>query len=66
MRVGIILAGADVLVLTDGRVGRQPLEPHLVIVMQATLIVVDEYAGRNVLRIYKDQCPPCDIPQPYH
>jgi hypothetical protein len=61
-----VLAGAVVPVLLDGRVRRQPFKPHFVIVVQATLVVVDEYAGRNVLRIYKGQRPLYHIPLSYH
>ena len=43
--------------LADRRMRRQIFEPHLVIMVQATLIVVDEHAGRNMLRIYKGQSP---------
>jgi hypothetical protein len=71
MRVGIVLAGAVVQpapgpAMADRCVWRQPFKPHLVIVVQATLVVVDEYAGRNVLRIYQGQYLPCGIPHSYH
>jgi hypothetical protein len=62
VRVCIVLASAIVLVLANRRVRRQPFEPHLVIMVQATLVVVDEHAGRNVLRIYKGQSPLYRIP----
>ena len=64
IRTGV-LAGAVVLVLADGCVRFQLFEPHLVIVVQATLVIVDKYTGRNVLRIYKGQRLPCGIPLSY-
>ena len=45
--------GAVVLVLADRRVRSQLFNPNFMIVMQATLAVVDEYAGCNMLRVYK-------------
>jgi hypothetical protein len=45
-----VLSGAVVEVLAGRRVRRQFFEPHLVIVMQAAFVVVDEDAGRNVHR----------------
>ena len=62
VRVGIVLAGVIMPVLADGGMRRQLFKPDLVIVVQATLIIVDEHAGRNVLRIYKGQYPLCGIP----
>ena len=62
----VSLAGAVVLVLANEGVRCQLFEPHLVIVVKAALVVVDEYAGRNVLRIYQVQCLPCGIPLSYH
>jgi hypothetical protein len=47
------------------------LQPLFVIRVQAAFVVVDEDAGRNVRQystlhgIYKDQCPPCGIPNSY-
>ena len=43
--------------LVDRRVGCQLFEPHLVVMVQATFVVVDEHASSNVLRIYKGQSP---------
>ena len=60
--VGIVLTGTVVLVVADRCVWGQFFETHLVIMMQAALIVVDKHAGRNVHRIYKGQCPHCGIP----
>jgi hypothetical protein len=56
--VGIILTGAVVQpacgpALADRRMRRQLFEPHLIIVVQPALVVIDELAGRNVLRIYQ-------------
>ncbi len=55
MRVRVILAGAVVPVLVDRRVRRQLFEPYLVIVVQATLIVVDENTRSNVPSRHKAQ-----------
>src|SRR5439155_8726479 len=38
--VGVVLAGVVVAVLIGGRVGREPLEPALVVAMEAALVVV--------------------------
>jgi hypothetical protein len=62
MRVGIVLARPIVPILVDRCMRRQLFEPDLVVMVQATLVVVDEYAGSNVLRIYKGQSPLCGIP----
>jgi hypothetical protein len=40
----------------------QLLEPHLVIVMKATLVVVDKHARSNMHRRYKGQSPLYHIP----
>jgi hypothetical protein len=61
MSISIIFAGVIVSVLPDGGVGRQLLQPLFLILVKAVLVVVDEYAGRNVLRIYKGQYPLCHI-----
>jgi hypothetical protein len=65
VRVGIVLAGAVVPILVDRCVRCKFFEPHLVIVVQAALIVVDEHARSNVLRIYKGQSPLYRIPLSY-
>jgi hypothetical protein len=56
------LAGAVVPVLLDRRVRCQPFEPHLAIVMQAALVVVDKHRRGNVHRIYKGQYPLYRLP----
>src|SRR5437867_1286118 len=38
VRVGVVLAGLVVAVLGDGRVGRQALEPRLVVVVEPRLV----------------------------
>jgi hypothetical protein len=52
VRVGIVLAGAVVLVLADRRVRGPALQPLFVIGVQATFVVVDENAARNLHRVY--------------
>jgi hypothetical protein len=42
--------------------GGQPFEPHLEIVVRATLVVVDEQARSYVHRRYKGQSSLCDFP----
>ena len=56
MSIGIIFAGAIVLVLRSGRMGRQFLEPHIIIVEQSILGVVNVNAGGDVHGI--DQAKP--------
>ena len=57
--------------LVDRCVGCQLFEPHLVIVVQAALVVVDEHGCSDVrqystlLGIYQGQRPPCGIPLSY-
>ena len=48
--VGVIFARPVVLILTNRRVRCQPFEPHLIIVVQATLVVVDKHTRSNVYR----------------
>jgi hypothetical protein len=48
MRVGIVLARPIVPILADRRVRSKFFEPRLVIVVQATLVVVDKHADRDV------------------
>ena len=60
------LTGVDVSVLVDPRVRRQPFKPHLVIVMQATRVVVEEHTRSNVHSRYKGQYPLYHIPLSYH
>jgi hypothetical protein len=43
--VGVVLAGAVVLVVLYGVVRREFFEPYLVIVMETALVVVDEDGG---------------------
>ena len=62
VRVCVVLTRPVVPIMVNGRVRRQPFKPHFVIVVQATLIVVDEYRCGNVLRIYKGQSPLYHIP----
>src|SRR5947209_18299456 len=42
MSIGVVLAGAVMLILRSRRVRRELLEPFLVLVMQSAFIVVDE------------------------
>jgi hypothetical protein len=56
-----VLASAVVPILVDWRVWGQLFEPHFVIMVQATFIVVDKHTRSNVLRIYKGQYPLCGI-----
>ena len=65
MRVRIVLVRAVVPILIDRRVRRQPVNPHLVIVVQAALVVVDEHTRSNVHSIYKAQSPLYHIPLSY-
>jgi len=53
MRVGIVLARAIVMIRGDRLVRRQFLEPHLVIVMEPRLIVIDEHRCCYVHRIHQ-------------
>ena len=46
--VGVVFAGAVVVVLGGGRVGSEFFEPHFVVVMEAGFVVVDEDAGGDV------------------
>jgi hypothetical protein len=57
VRVRIVLTGAIMSVLVNRCVWSQPFKPHLVIVVKAALVVVDEYRCGNVERIYKGQSP---------
>ena len=66
VRIGVVLAGAVVPILVDRCMWRQLFKPHLIIVVQAALVVVDEYAGGYVHRIYKGQAPLYHIPLSYH
>ncbi len=62
VRFCIVLAGAVVPVLLYRRVWYQLLESHLVIVVQAALVIVDEHTRSNVHRRYKGQYPLYHIP----
>ena len=44
--VGVVLAGAVVVVAANGLVRRELFEPGVVVVVQAALVVVDENATR--------------------
>jgi hypothetical protein len=66
MRVCIVFAGVIVPVLPCGCMGGQTLQPLLIILVQAILVVVDEHTRRNVLRIYKGQSPLYRMPLSYH
>jgi hypothetical protein len=46
-------------------VGRQLFEPHLVVVVQAALVVIDKHTRRNVHSRYKGQYPLFHIPLSY-
>jgi hypothetical protein len=54
VRVCIVLPGVIVPVLSDGRVGSQFLQPFLIVLVQAILVVVDacpERSDRNTLAV---------------
>ena len=55
MRVGIVFAGVVVLVLRQRLVRRQLLQPLLVILVQAPLVVVDEHRRGDVHRVHQHQ-----------
>src|SRR5688572_1356270 len=56
VRVGVVLAGAIVLVpLWRWIEWRESLQPFFIIGMQARLIIVDEYAGRDVHGVHQAQ-----------
>ena len=48
VRVGVVLAGEVVLIIFRGRVRGEFFQPHVVVVEQAVLGVVDEDAGGDV------------------
>ena len=41
--IGVVLASAVMMVLINGLVRRESLEPDFVIVMQAALVIINEY-----------------------
>jgi hypothetical protein len=45
MRVSVVLACSIVVVLVDGFVRRQALEPDFIVVMKSLLVIVDENRG---------------------
>lgn len=53
--VRIVLPGAVMFVLRSGRVRRQLLEPHLVVMMQPAFVVIDKNGGSDVHRVYEYQ-----------
>ena len=56
MRVGIVLAGAVVVVpVVDRLVWRQFLQPPFIVLVQAAFVVVDEYTGCDVHSIDEGQ-----------
>jgi hypothetical protein len=58
--VGVVLAGAVVLVALRRRVERgQLLQPLLVVLVQARLVVVDEHARRDVHRVHQTSLRTC-------
>jgi hypothetical protein len=66
VRVSVVFAGVIVPVLADGGMRRQFLQPLLIVLVQAILIVIDEHTGSNVHSIYKGQRPLYHIPLSYH
>jgi hypothetical protein len=48
--------------MADRCVRSQLFEPHLVIMVQATLVVVDKHTRSNVLRIYTGSIPSLAYP----
>lgn len=48
MRIAVVLTSAVVQVAVDRGMGRQLLQPALVVLMQARFIVVDEHRGGDV------------------
>lgn len=55
LRVRAVLAGAVVMVLRRGRVRRELLQPHLVIVVEARFLIVDEH-GSGYVRCHFVTC----------
>ena len=53
MRVGVVFAGAVVVIACDRLVGRELFEPLVVVLVQAALVVVDEHAGRDVHGVHQ-------------
>ncbi len=53
MRIGVIFASAVVAVSRGGRVRRQFLQPNVVVMMQARLVVVDEEG----VKLYESHAP---------
>src|SRR5687767_1842047 len=49
--VGVVFAGAVVVVLGGGGVGSEFFEPDFVVMVQSALVIVDKYRGSNMHRI---------------
>jgi hypothetical protein len=60
MRVGVVLAGAVVVVARDWITRRKLLQPDFVVVVETALVIADEDGGRDVHCIDQDQ--PFDHP----
>ena len=60
--VGVVVAGVVVAVLADRGMGREPLQPLVVILVQPPLIVVDEHRGGDVQALTGTS--PCGRPFP--
>ena len=54
MGVSVVLAGAVVAIMADGLVRSQPLQPILIVLMEATFIIVDEHRSGYVHSV--DEC----------
>ena len=64
MRIGVVLAGVVVLLMLDGLMGRELLQPPLVIRVQPRLVVIDKNTCRNVHRV--DEAKPLRNATPLH
>ena len=65
MRIGVVLAGAGVVfVLSDRRMRGELFEPLGIVLVQAGLVVVDEYRGGDVHGIGEQQPLACRIFSP--
>ena len=58
-----VLSRTIVLALADRRLNYETLQPHFVVGVQAPVIVIDEQAGCNVVRVYRGQRPLYHIPR---
>src|SRR5438034_10753148 len=52
MRVGVVLSCSVVMVLVDGFVRRQALEPHLIVVVLSLLVIVAADRARDAPTVY--------------